>query len=361
MKKNSINITKTYLPKLEEYIEYLQKIWENHQLTNNGPLVLELEAKLKAFLGVKNLILVSNGTLGLQIAIRASELQNEIITTPFSYVATTSSIVWEGVKPVFVDIDPNTLCIDPDLIEAAITPNTTAILTTHVYGIPCDVIKINEIAKKHQIKVIYDAAHSFGVKYYGKSLAAYGDISILSFHATKLFHTAEGGAIITNDDQLAHKIKYMRNFGHKGQEDFWGLGINGKVSELHAAMGLCVLPQINEIINIRKQVFECYDELIINLNLRKPSLPDNTEHNFIYYPVIFPSESSLLRVKTALNKQAIYPRRYFYPALTKLPYIQTQTARLSEVISKKVLCLPIDTYISQKFALKLFDIIKNNM
>ena len=233
-----IPVTKSFLPPIEDYIEYLKQIWDSNQLTNNGPLVKELEQKLKEYFDVKHLFFVSNGTIAEQIAIKAADLKGDIITTPFSYVATTSSIVWEGCQPVFVDIDPQTLCMNPDLIEDAITEKTTGIIPTHVYGIPCDVEKIQEIAEKHSLKVIYDAAHTFGGKYKGKSIASYGDISFLSFHATKVFHTVEGGAIITNDDELAHKISYMRNFGHNGPEDFWGVGINGNNSEFHAAMGL---------------------------------------------------------------------------------------------------------------------------
>lgn len=361
MEKQTINVTTTHLPNLNEYIEYLKKIWESKQLTNNGACVIELEQKLKDYLQVKHLFLVTNGTIAIQIAIRAIDAQGEIITTPFSYVATTSSIVWEGCQPIFVDIDPQTLCLDPNLIEAAITPKTVAILATHVYGIPCDVKAIEDIAKKHNLRVIYDAAHTFAVKYNGRSLTSYGDISTLSFHATKLFHTAEGGAIVTNDDQLAHKIKYLRNFGHRGQEDFWGLGINGKISELHAAMGLCMLPHLDEIIKVRQQVCQWYDTLLIETKLIRPWLPERTEYNYIYYPVIFPSEKTLLKVKDALNSQAIFPRRYFYPALTKLPYITAQSAKISEDISKRVLCLPLDAELDFKTILLITKIISDNM
>ncbi len=337
----AIPVTKSYLPPIKEYIEYIEKIWDSNQLTNNGPLVQELEEKLKEYLGVRHLFFVSNGTIALQIAIKALDLHSEIITTPFSYVATTSSIVWEGCEPVFVDINPKTLCLDPDLIEAAITPRTTAILATHVYGIPCDVDKIQSIAERHSLKVVYDAAHTFGVQYLGKSLVSYGDIATLSFHATKLFHTVEGGAIITNDDELAHRISYMRNFGHKGQEDFWGLGINGKNSEFHAAMGLCNLPHIAEIMAARKQVFELYDELLAGSGLTRPVLPEGTEYNFAYYPVLFPSEDALLQARDRLNEIQIYPRRYFYPSLNNLPYVKLNVFPIAEVASSCVLCLPL--------------------
>ncbi len=336
-----IPVTKSYLPPIEEYIKYLNRIWESNQLTNNGPFVQELEEKLKEYLGVRHLFFVSNGTIALQIAIKALHLKGEIITTPFSYVATTSSIVWEGCQPVFVDIDPKTLCLDPDLIEAAITPRTTAILTTHVYGIPCNVEKIQSIAERHSLKVVYDAAHTFGVQYLGKSLVSYGDIATLSFHATKLFHTVEGGAIITDDDELAHRIRYMRNFGHKGQEEFWGLGINGKNTEFHAAMGLCNLPHLPEIIAARKQVSEWYDELLKESALTRPVLPAGTLYNFGYYPVLFPSEKDLLNARDSLNAENIFPRRYFFPSLNSLPYLQEQSIPIAENISSRVLCLPL--------------------
>ena len=336
-----IPVTKSYLPPIEDYIEYLKKIWESNQLTNHGPLVNELESRLKEYLGVKHLFFVSNGTIALQIAIKALALQGEVITTPFSYVATTSSIVWEGCQPVFVDIDPKTLCLDPDLIEAAITPQTSAIIATHVYGIPCAVEKIQAIAEKHNLKVVYDAAHTFGVKYQGRSLVSYGDIATLSFHATKLFHTVEGGAIITEDDELAHRISYMRNFGHNGQEAFWGLGVNGKNSEFHAAMGLCNLPHVAEIMASRKQVSEWYDELLIGSGLTRPILPDGTEYNFSYYPVLFALEEQLIKVRDRLNAKEIFPRRYFYPSLNKLPYLDRIRIDYAEKAARTVLCLPL--------------------
>lgn len=336
-----IPVTKSYLPPIEDYIKYLKLIWESNQLTNNGQLVLELEQKLKDYLGVKHLFFVSNGTIALQIAIKALDLHGEVITTPFSYVATTSSIVWEGCHPVFVDIDSNTLCIDPDLIEAAITPNTTAILATHVYGIPCAVEKIESIAQSHGLKVIYDAAHTFGIKYKDRSLVSYGDVSTLSFHATKLFHTVEGGAIITESDELAHHFSYMRNFGHNGQEAFWGLGINGKNSEFHAAMGLCNLPHVTEIIAARRQVSGWYDEKLAGSELTRPVLPGRIEYNYAYYPILFTSEEALLKSRDRLNTKDIYPRRYFFPALCSLPYINKRNFPVSEEISKTVLCLPL--------------------
>jgi dTDP-4-amino-4,6-dideoxygalactose transaminase len=341
-----IKVTQTYLPTLEEYTRYLSKIWETNQVTNHGPLVKELELKLKEYLGVKHLFFVANGTIALQIAIKALDLAGDILTTPFSYVATSSSIVWEGCRPVFVDIHPETLNLDPELIEAAITPETTAILATHVYGYPCAVDRIGEIADKHHIKVIYDAAHAFGVCYKDTSLMNRGDVSTLSFHATKLFHTGEGGALITNDDELAHRIRYMLNFGHNGPENFWGLGINGKNSELHAAMGLCILPRVTELIARRQAISELYDDLFKSSQLTRPCYLADTLYNYAYYPVIFPSSQSLLNTIKALNEKEIFPRRYFYPALNTLPYLPYYNMPIAENIAERILCLPLSHALS---------------
>jgi dTDP-4-amino-4,6-dideoxygalactose transaminase len=336
-----IPVTKTFFPPYEDYTFYLKQIWESGWLTNRGSLVHKLEEDLVKYLEISNLLYVSNGMTALQISIKALDLSGEIITTPFSYVATTSSIVWEGCKPIFVDIDHYTLCINPDLIEATITEKTSAILATHVYGIPCDVEKIELIAKKYNLRVIYDAAHCFGVQYKGQSILNYGDISTLSFHATKLFHTGEGGGIITRSEELAHKAFYMHNFGHQGQEDFHGLGINGKNSELHAAMGLAVLPYISNIIQQRKEISETYDSLLVNINLERPILPKETIYNYAYYPIIFESEEILKKVKIQLNKHNIFPRRYFYPALNQLNYVTYIACPVAESISKRILCLPL--------------------
>jgi dTDP-4-amino-4,6-dideoxygalactose transaminase len=353
-----INVTKTYLPPLEEYVEYLQGIWERNWVTNNGPLVKELEAKLKEYLGVNHLFLVSNGTIALQIAIKALGLQGEIITTPFSYVATTSSIVWEGCEPVFVDIDAATLCLDPELIEEAITPRTTAILGVHVYGHPCDVERIQTVADRHGLRVIYDAAHAFGVRYKGQSLLVHGDIATLSFHATKLFHTVEGGALVTNDDGVAHRLAYMRNFGHSGQEAFWGLGINGKNSELHAAMGLCVLPRVQQFVARRKALCDLYEDLLSGSQLIRPRRPDETEHNYAYFPLLFASERQLLTVRAALNADQIFPRRYFYPSLNTIAYVARQQAPVSESVAKRVLCLPLSSDMADEGAHRVATSIK---
>lgn len=335
-----INVTKTYLPPIEEYSQYLEKIWKSSWVTNNGPILKELEEALKKEFGVKHLFFMANGTVVLQIALKALDLTKEIITTPFSYVATTTSILWENCKPVFVDIDKDTLCINADLIEASITENTEAILATHVYGIPCDVEKIEKIAKRHNLKVIYDSAHAFGTIYKNKPLASFGDISTLSFHATKLFHTIEGGAIITNDDELAAKIKLYRSFGHVGDE-YFSIGINGKNSEFHAAMGLCLLPRIPGFIKQRKALSELYDKLLSGLHATRPVIPPDTVYNYSYYPILLKSEKIVLQVRDALVKNEIVPRRYFYPSLNKLPYLTGAPCPISEDTASRVLCLPM--------------------
>jgi dTDP-4-amino-4,6-dideoxygalactose transaminase len=345
---DKVYITKTYLPPIEEYIEYLEGIWDRTQLTNNGPLTRELEDQLKTFFKVKHVFFVCNGTMSLQIAIKALELHGEILTTPFSHVATSSCIAWESCQPVFVDIDPHTLCIDPTLIEESITENTSAILPTHVYGIPCDVEKIEKIAKKHNLKVLYDAAHTFGCSYKGKSLVSYGNISSTSFHATKLFHTVEGGAILTNNDDLAERISHMRYFGLEGPSAFWGLGINGNNSEFHAAMGLCILPRITNLINKRKHICEQYDIHLTRRGISRPTIPEGTQFNFSYYPILLETENDMLNVQDRLNEDYIYPRRYFYPNLTTLPYVNYVDTPVAHDIASRVLCLPLSPYLEDK-------------
>lgn len=356
-----INVTKTFLPPLEEYTAYLAGIWERAWVTNHGPLLTELEAKLKAYLGVKHLFLVNNGTIALQIAIKALDLKGEIITTPFSYVATSSSIVWEGCTPVYADIDARTLCLDPALIAQHITPTTRAILATHVYGHSCQVEAIAALAREYQIPVIYDAAHAFGVQYKEQSILNFGDISTLSFHATKLFHTGEGGALITNNDELAHKIAYMMNFGHDGPENFWGLGINGKNSELHAALGLCVLPKIPDLIRRRREISQLYDVLLAGSGLVMPPTSPNEVYNYAYYPVIFPTLPLLEQVRDALQAQEIFPRRYFYPSLTTLPYAGKQVAQVTESVAPRILCLPLYHDLPNATVEQIARIIKSNL
>jgi dTDP-4-amino-4,6-dideoxygalactose transaminase len=282
---------------------------------------------------------MNNGTIPLQIALKLLGKGGEIITTPFSYVATTAAIVWENCTPVFVDIHPEYLTIDETKIEAAITDKTTCILATHVFGNPCNVEEIERIAKKHNLKVIYDAAHCFGVKYKGKSIFEYGDVSTCSFHATKLFHTGEGGAIFCKDPDLYHQIFYSHNFGHNGPLEFHGLGINAKISELQAAMGLAVLPYMDEILTSRAKVVSRYKTLIKN-GAALALFPD-TEWNYSYFPMIFESEEQLLRIEKQLKSNGILPRRYFYPSLTNLPYLNKKNCPVTEKIASSILCLPL--------------------
>lgn len=336
-----INVTKTFLPPIEEYNKQLLRAWDNKWLTNRGELVLELEEKLKQYLAVSNIIITNNGTVPLQIALKLLGNGGEIITTPFSYVASTASIVWENCTPVFVDIHPDYLTIDETKIEAAITHKTTAILATHVFGNPCHVEAIVAIAKKHQLKVIYDAAHAFGVTYKGNSIFDYGDISTCSFHATKLFHTGEGGAMFANDKVLQHQLFYSHNFGHNGPLAFHGLGINGKMSELQAALGLAVLPYMENILSERKKIVDFYNANLDFSKLKTIKIRENTQWNYSYYPVIFETEAQLLSIEKALNKQQIFPRRYFYPSLNTIDYVKGQSMPISESIASRILCLPL--------------------
>lgn len=336
-----IKVTKTFFPPLEEYEKELQRIWKNEWLTNRGELVEELELKLKNRFRIPNITLTTNGTLPLQIALKILANGGEVITTPFSYVATTSAIVWENCTPVFVDIHPDYLTIDESKIEAVITSKTTAILATHVFGNPCNIEEIERIAVKHNLKIIYDAAHCFGVEYNGQSIFNYGDVSTCSFHATKIFHTGEGGAFISKNSDLHQQLFYGHNFGHITPEKFYGPGINAKMSELQAAMGLTVLPHMKAIVEARKRVVEFYDQHLDFSKLQRLKLRENTVWNFSYYPIILESEEALLLLQERLLKQEIYPRRYFYPSLNTLDYIENVKMNISEDIASRVLCLPI--------------------
>lgn len=336
-----IPVTKPFLPSKERYEHYLNAIWRRNWLTNNGPLVNELEIKLKDYLNVNSVHFVSNGTIALQIAIKALDIKGEVITTPFSYVATTSSLVWEGCAPVFVDINAQSFNIDASKIEEAITPHTTAILATHVYGNPCAIDAIDNIAKKHNLKVIYDAAHCFGTKYKGSSIFNYGDISTTSFHATKLFHTVEGGAVFSNDKYAAERIDFLRNFGHDGVDKFNGVGINGKNSEFHAAMGLANLPEVDAVLEKRLKDHQLYDNRLASLDLQKPLVNKHATYNYSYYPVVFNSEESCLAVFNNLARKRIGARRYFYPTLSSLDYVEKQNTPIADDIAKRILCLPL--------------------
>jgi len=302
--------------------------------------VQQLEKELSKIVDGAHVQFMSNGTIALQIAIKALGLTGEIITTPFSYVATTTAILWENCEPVFVDIEENTFCIDTDKIEAAINPRTSAILATHVYGYPCNVLAIEEIAKRHRLKVIYDGAHGFGVRVHGRSLLSFGDLTTCSFHATKLFHTVEGGAIITHDQQLADKIWLYKSFGHIGDE-YFSLGVNGKNSEFHAAMGLCNLPRVKDFVEARRQIANLYYCELAGLPLQFPKICEpSLEYNYAYFPVLFENEAAMQQVKDALSAEGVNTRRYFFPSLNKLPYNTGVACPISEGVSVRVLCLP---------------------
>ncbi|TXH52947.1 MAG: DegT/DnrJ/EryC1/StrS family aminotransferase [Bacteroidia bacterium] len=337
-----IPVTNPFLPPHQEYTQHLEGIWKRNWLTNMGPLASELEMSVKKYLQLKHLLFVTNGTIALQMAIKALDLKGEIITTPFSFVATTSSIVWEGCTPVFVDIDKDSLNIDATKIEAAITEKCSAILATHVYGNPCDVESIDKIAKKHNLKVIYDGAHAFGVRVNGKSIFEYGDISTCSLHATKLYHSIEGGLVVTKDADLLKKLANIRNFGISGFDTFENLGLNGKNSEFHAAMGLANLKHINEIIIKRRTLTVRYDEKLKGLKAFRPTWHNASENNGAYYPLVLESEELLLKIMDSLKAAEIGTRRYFYPSLaTALPYIESKKLEITDAISKRVLCLPL--------------------
>lgn len=337
----AINVTKTFLPSIEEYQSYLNRAWEKVWLTNRGELTLELEKKIQEKYQTCGLIITNNGTIPIQIALKLLGKQGEIITTPFSYVATTSSIIWENCTPIFVDIDEHHLTIDETKIEAAITPKTTAILATHVFGNPCAVLEIEKIAKKHNLSVIYDAAHCFGVTYDNQSIFNYGDVSTCSFHATKIFHTGEGGALFCKDEELYHRLYYSHNFGHNGPLDFHGLGINAKISELQSAMGLAVFDHLEMIFSERKKCVGLYQGLLNFSVLKTMQIREKTQWNYSYFPVIFPNEETLLKVMNTLQNESVFPRRYFYPSLNTIPFVNGPSMPISESIAKRILCLPL--------------------
>ncbi|RLA79186.1 MAG: DegT/DnrJ/EryC1/StrS family aminotransferase [Epsilonproteobacteria bacterium] len=356
-----INITKTYLPSKEKYKKYVDEIYKNGWITNNGPLVQKLEKRLANYLGVKNIILVANGTVALEIAYRTLNLKGYAITTPFSFVATTSSLVTNGLKPIYADIDPETLNINPKNIKNSITKNTSAIVPVHIFGNACKIDEINKIAKENSLKIIYDASHAFDVDYKGKNILNYGDISTLSFHATKLFHTIEGGALVINDDELVQKAKYLINFGIENPESIPELGTNAKMNEFEAAMGLCVLDEIDIIKQNRKKLYERYKTDLkdfVHLQIGNK----NSTQNYNYFPIMLKGEAQALKVQNALNKQNIYPRRYFYPSLDTLSYIEPkQYMPNSREISSRILCLPLYPELKLDEQMKIIEIVKRNL
>jgi dTDP-4-amino-4,6-dideoxygalactose transaminase len=343
-----IPVTKPYLPNREKLNQYIDGIYERNWLTNNGPLTQELTHRLEEYLGVENLLLVSNGTLALQIAYHALGINEPVngepaqaITTPFTFIATASSLKWDGIDPVFADIDPETWCLAPDNIEAAINPNTRAIVPVHVFGNACDVEAIDAIAQKHNLKVIYDAAHAFGVKYKGESLLKHGDAATLSFHATKLFHTGEGGAIVFKRKEDLERAKKMINFGITGPETIDELGINAKMNELQAAMGLCVLDEMEENLTARAEVWHRYQKTL-SKTLQLQDKHQALSYNYAYFPVVFNSEEQAVRVAAALKENGVLARRYFYPSLESVECLEAKADQpVSKDIASRILCLPV--------------------
>jgi dTDP-4-amino-4,6-dideoxygalactose transaminase len=353
-----INVTKTWLPDKKKYYSYIDEIYKNGWVTNNGPLVRELESRLAKFLDVKNIVLVANGTIALEIAYRLLRLSGEVVTTPFSFVATTSSLVSNELKPIFADIDPSTFNLDPDNIESKITPETSAIVPVHVFGNTCEIENIEEIAKKYDLKVIYDAAHAFNIKYKGESVLKHGDVSTLSFHATKLFHTAEGGALIINDDDLLQHARYLINFGIENSESIPELGTNAKMNEFEAAMGLCNLDDIEYILQSRNKIYQIYQNELDGLTqFQKQNI--NATQNYGYFPILLDTEKQLKKVELALNEKDIFPRRYFYPSLDTLSYIdRNQYCINSRNISCRILALPIYPGLEMQDQMVIIDTIK---
>ncbi len=335
-----IPVTKPYLPEIGRYISYIERCYENNQLTNNGPLAQELKARLEEYLGVQNLLLVANGTLALQIAYKVLGVSGKAITTPFTFVATSSSLKWEGIEPVYADIDAQSLDLSPEKVLEAIDPEVTALVPVHVYGNPCDVEAFDQIAKEHDLKIIYDAAHAFGVRLNGKSILQWGDAATLSFHATKVFHTVEGGAIVFKKKEDYERACRLINFGYEGGEVV-DEGINAKMSEFHAAMGLSMLDEIETVLAKREGVHQRYYEALKD-HFEMPVWKEGATRNYAYFPVLFPSEDVLLKTQERLNEAGIFPRRYFYPSLDALGHNQSDGENaISRDWASRVLCLPM--------------------
>lgn len=336
-----IPVTKPHLPDRTRLDAYVDGIYERGWITNNGPLVRELTQRLESWLGVDNMLLVSNGTLALQIAYRALGITGKAITTPFSFVATTSSLKWEGIEPVFADIDAGSYCLDPVKVEQTICEDTQALIPVHVFGNGCDVEALDAIAQKNDLKIVYDGAHAFGVNYKNQSLLQHGDATTLSFHATKLFHSIEGGAIVFKHKEDLERAKRYINFGIDGPESIVALGINAKMNEFQAAMGLCLLDEIDTIMAQREAVAQQYREQLVG-HVQLQTWNSACSRNHAYFPVVFASEEQLLHVQAALNDSGISPRRYFYPSLDTLDYMHGQGEQpVSRDIARRILCLPI--------------------
>lgn len=342
MNNNKIYVTAPSLAPLEEFTELLKQVWDNGILTHNGPLVQQLESDLENKLGVENLSLVTNGTIALQLAIRALGVTGEIITTPFSWIATLSAIQWENCKPIFCDIDPETLNIDVNRIEQHISKNTIAILPVHVFGNPCEVEEIQKIANKHDLKVIYDAAHAVGSTYNQQSVLNYGDLSATSLHATKLLNTAEGGAIVANTGHFYKTITQMRFFGFNNKLEVDSNGTNAKMTEIHAALGIANIQYLDGVIRDRKEKYFYYRNKLSGLKNISFQTIKYGEPNYSYFPLILSSEEYTIKVLEKLANKNIIARRYFYPSInTYSNVIELQSCPISEDISKRIICLPL--------------------
>lgn len=368
MSNKSIYVTQPYLPPLEEFVPYLEQIWENKVLTNGGQFHKQLEAALCDYLGVNHISLFSNGTIALVTALQALRITGEVITTPYSFVATAHSLLWNGIKPIFVDIDPDTLNIDPQKIEAAITPQTTAIMPVHCYGHPCDVDSIQKIADNYNLKVIYDAAHAFGVKNESGSILNYGDLSVLSFHATKVFNTFEGGAIICPDAKTKLRIDQLKNFGFVDELTVVAPGINGKMSEVNAAFGMLQLNHINKALSCRKEIDTRYRNLLKEIKgIRCISDSGETEGNYSYFPILIENDYPISRddLYKKLKDNNIFARRYFYPLITDFPMYRGMPSAnrdnlpVATAAASKVLCLPIYPTLESSEQDRVINLIKN--
>lgn len=367
--KKPIFVTQPFLPPLEEFIPYLEEIWENKILTNSGPFHQQLESALCEYLGIGYISLFTNATIALITALQAMRITGEVITTPYSFVATSHSLLWNGIKPVFVDIDPETLNLDPSKIEAAITPQTTAIMPVHCYGHPCDVAAIRQIADRYNLKVIYDAAHAFGVKDADGSILRHGDLSVLSFHATKTFTTFEGGAIVSSDAKTKQHIDHLKNFGFIDETTVVMPGINGKMSEFNSALGLLQLKYFDEAISKRKELAAFYRERLMDVNgIRCQGEHDEIVSNYSYFPILVESNYPIDRddLYDKLKKHGIHARRYFYPLISDFPmYRGLPSAHRNNLpeaanASSKVICLPIYPALSKLEQGKICELILNN-
>lgn len=350
MLTNKVFVTQPFLPPLEEFLPYLEQIWTNKVLTNGGPFHQELELKLADYLGVDQIALFTNGTIALVTALQALRITGEVITTPFSFVATSHALLWNGIKPVFVDIDPDTLNIDPEKIEAAITPQTTAILAVHCYGHPCDVKAIQRIADTYNLRVIYDAAHAFGVNIADGSVLQHGDLSILSLHATKVYNTFEGGAIVCPDAKTKARIDQLKNFGHAGETNVVAPGINGKMSEFNASLGLLQLKHVDTAIEKRGIIDRRYRDRLAGIKgIRPVGDSGETRANFAYFPILVEPDFACSRdeLNERMRARGIYPRRYFYPLISEfpmyrgLPSSHQENLPVATRMSRQILCLPI--------------------